>query len=218
MFEGAQGSLLDIHHGTYPYVTSSSTVSGFACVSAGFGPKSIDYVLGICKAYSTRVGEGPFPTEDTGYDGEKLREIGREFGTVTGRPRRCGWFDAVAVRKAIRINGIDSMMITKLDILSGFKTLKIGLHYLLDGAPVDDLPLNPSECEKLQVHYEELEGWTEDISKVTSFDQLPVNAQRFLIRLEEVTETKIGGFSVGPERSQTIVLSDDIKAFSKNAH
>jgi adenylosuccinate synthase len=214
VFEGAQGSLLDIHHGTYPYVTSSSTVSGFACVSAGIGPKYIDYVLGICKAYATRVGEGPFPTEDHGLDGEQLRKIGKEFGTVTGRPRRCGWFDAVAVRKAVRINGVDSMIITKLDVLTGFSKIKVGLHYLLDGAPIDDLPLTINDCQRVEVFYEELDGWNEDITGVRKFEDLPVNAQKLINRLSEVTEVEVGGFSVGPDRVQTIITGDSLKKIS----
>lgn len=211
MFEGAQGSLLDIHHGTYPYVTSSSTVAGFACVSAGIGPKHIDYVLGICKAYATRVGEGPFPTEDHGEDGERLRLIGKEFGTVTGRPRRCGWFDAVAVRKAVRINGVDSIIITKMDVLTGFSKIKIGLHYLLDGSPIDDLPLTIEDCQRVEVFYEEMDGWTEDLGGIRKFSDLPVNAQKLINRLSEITETEVGGFSIGPEREQTIITGAGLK-------
>lgn len=215
MFEGAQGSLLDIHHGTYPYVTSSSTVSGFACVSAGIGPKHIDYVLGICKAYATRVGEGPFPTEDHGEDGERLRLIGKEFGTVTGRPRRCGWFDAVAVRKAVRINGVDSILITKLDVLTGFSKIRVGLHYLLDGSPIDDLPLTIEDCKRVEVFYEEMEGWTEDITGVRDLKDLPQAAQKLISKLAEVTGVEVGGFSVGPDRVQTIITGDVLKKMAK---
>ncbi len=217
MFEGAQGSLLDIHHGTYPYVTSSSTVAGFACVSAGIGPKHIDFVLGICKAYATRVGEGPFPTEDHGEDGDKLRLIGKEFGTVTGRPRRCGWFDAVAVRKAVRINGVDSIIITKMDVLTGFQKIKVGLHYLLDGAPVDDLPLTIDDCQRVEVFYEELDGWNEDITGVRTFEDLPLNAQKLITKLSEITETEVGGFSVGPDRQQTIITGESLKKITKRS-
>jgi adenylosuccinate synthase len=217
VFEGAQGCLLDINHGTYPYVTSSNTLAGFACVSAGFGPRAVDQVLGICKAYSTRVGSGPFPTEDTGPDGDTLRRIGVEFGTVTKRPRRCGWFDAMAVRRAIRLNGIDALIVTKLDVLSDFKAIKIGTGYSLDGRQLQDLPVCASEIERVTVSYEELPGWCQDISGVRSFEDLPPNAQRFLRALEERVKCRIGGFSVGPEREQTIIMCDELKQFSRGA-
>lgn len=214
MFEGAQGSLLDIHHGTYPYVTSSSTIAGFACASAGFSPRHIDCIFGICKAYATRVGEGPFPTEDHGDQGSKMREVGKEFGTVTGRPRRCGWFDVVAVKKAIRLNGIDSLILTKLDVLSGFKKIKVGIHYLLDGRPIDDLPISRADYSKVEVFYEELDGWDEDITGVRSYEELPETTKAFMSRINELTEVEIGGFSVGPDRSQTIVVSETLRRFS----
>jgi adenylosuccinate synthase len=215
LFEGAQGSLLDIHHGTYPYVTSSSTVAGFACVSAGFSPRHVDSIVGIFKAYTTRVGEGPFPTEDTGEDGDRLRSIGQEFGTVTGRPRRCGWFDVVAAKKAIRINGIDEMFFVKLDVLTGFKKIKIGTHYLLDGAPIDDLPIIHADCDRVEVFYEELEGWEEDITKVRSYGDLPRQTRVFMERVSELVGVEISGFSVGPDRNQTFVTSSKLLSFSK---
>lgn len=215
VFEGAQGCLLDINHGTYPFVTSSSTVSGFACASAGIGPRSISKVIGICKAYCTRVGSGPFPTEDSGADGETLRRVGVEFGTVTGRPRRCGWFDSVAVRKAIRLNGIESIVLTKLDVLSGFDTVKIATQYTADGRVIDELPACADEVEGFVPVYEELPGWTEDIGKVRRFEDLPLTAQKFIRRIEVLTECSIGGFSVGPGREQTIVLDERLYCSSK---
>lgn len=214
VFEGAQGSLLDINHGTYPFVTSSNTLAGFACVSAGFGPKSVDSILGICKAYSTRVGSGPFPTEDKGSDGDTLRKIGLEFGTVTGRPRRCGWFDAMAVRRAIRLNGIDNIIITKMDVLSSFAAIKIGTSYHLGGEALDDLPVCADEIEKVEVTYEEVPGWQSDICGARTFDDLPPAAKNFLRRLETLIGCKVGGFSVGPERSQTIIVCEQLKQFA----
>jgi len=207
IFEGAQGSLLDIYHGTYPYVTSSSTLAGFACVSAGFAPSHVNYVLGVCKAYATRVGSGPFPTEDTGAEGDRLREIGREFGTVTGRPRRCGWFDGVAATRTVRLNGVSGLFITKLDVLTGFDTIKLGTKYELDGVELDDLPTSGAELERVKVTYEELPGWSEDITGVKTLAELPKPAREFLNKVSSLTNCKICGFSVGPERDQTIVTS-----------
>lgn len=214
VFEGAQGCLLDINHGTYPYVTSSNTVSAFACVSAGFGPRYVDTVLGICKAYCTRVGSGPFPTEESGPIGDQLREIGREYGTVTNRPRRCGWFDAMAVRKAIRLNGIDSLIITKLDVLTGFDRIKIGVGYTLDGKPLEDLPACTTQLEKVKASFEELPGWKESIDGVRQLRDLPTNAQKLLQRIEELVGVQVGGFSVGPDREQTIIISDAVRRFA----
>ncbi len=215
MFEGAQGSLLDINHGTYPYVTSSHTVAGFACVSAGFGPRLTNLVVGICKAYATRVGSGPFPTEDLTEEGARMREVGREFGTVTGRPRRCGWFDVMAVRRAARLNGIDTLVITKLDVLSGFSQVKLGVSYELDGTPLQDLPVCADDIERLKVKYEELPGWNEDITAVRSFGELPKAAQEVLRRIEDAVQCRIGGFSVGPDREQTIIMDERIRSFAK---
>lgn len=214
VFEGAQGSLLDISHGTYPYVTSSNTVAGYACASAGFGPKNVDLVIGICKAYCTRVGSGPFPSEDSGPAGEALRKIGAEFGTVTGRPRRCGWFDSVAVRRAIRLNGIDALVITKLDVLSEFETIKIGTGYKLDGKVIDTFPLAPRDLDRVEVSYLELPGWREPIGDVRSLEQLPENAKRLLREIEKIVDCEVGGFSVGPDRVQTIILSEEIRRFT----
>ncbi len=214
VFEGAQGCLLDINHGTYPFVTSSNTVAGFACVSAGFGPRHVDSVLGICKAYCTRVGSGPFPTEDSGKDGDTLREIGHEYGTVTSRPRRCGWFDAMAVKRAVRLNGIDSLILTKLDVLTGFEKIKIGLEYRLDGKVIEDLPVAASDIERVEVTYEELPGWTEDITEVRDFSDLPDAAKHLIQRVKELVKCDVGGFSVGPDREQTIITCDNVRRFA----
>ena len=210
LFEGAQGTLLDISHGTYPYVTSSNTIAASACVSAGFGPSRVDRVVGICKAYTTRVGSGPFPTEDLGADGDVLRTTGHEFGTTTGRPRRCGWFDAVAVRRAVRLNGIDSTIITKLDVLSGFERIKIGCGYTVNGKAVSDLPPTWHEIEQIKVKYEEVPGWKEDIGGARSFAELPKAAQNYLKHLEELIRCSIDGFSVGADRAQTIITSQKL--------
>lgn len=214
VFEGAQGCLLDISHGTYPFVTSSNTVAGYACVSAGFGPRHVDSVLGICKAYSTRVGSGPFPTEDSSEVGDRLRAVGKEFGTVTGRPRRCGWFDVMAVKRAVRLNGIDSLIVTKLDVLSGIPAVKLGIGYTLDGKQLDDIPVVAADTESITAAYEEIPGWSEDIGAVRRFEDLPPTAQRFLRRVEELVGCRIGGFSVGPEREQTIIMCDDVRRFA----
>lgn len=213
VFEGAQGSLLDINHGTYPFVTSSNTLAGFACVSAGFAPQRVDRVIGICKAYCTRVGSGPFPTEDETAAGDTMRTVGKEFGTVTGRPRRCGWFDVMAVRRAIRLNGIDALIVTKLDVLSGFDTVRLGTAYLLDGSPLEDLPVAAAEVNRMHVEYEELPGWKEDLSGVRHRGDLPAAAQRLLDRIEELTGCTIGGFSVGPEREQTIITDVTLQQY-----
>lgn len=214
VFEGAQGSLLDISHGTYPFVTSSSTVAGYACVSAGFSPRYVDHIVGICKAYCTRVGSGPFPTEDFTDVGEMMRRVGKEFGTVTGRPRRCGWFDLVAARQAIRLNGITHLFITKLDVLSGLDKVKIGSGYTVAGREEPNFVVARRELEDAVVSYEELDGWQEDLSVVRSWDGLPVAAQKFLARISELTGCPIGGFSVGPDREQTIVMDAALREFT----
>ncbi len=214
MFEGAQGSLLDVNHGTYPFVTSSNTISGYACVSAGFGPKAVDLVLGISKAYCTRVGSGPFPTEDRGPDGDLLRATGHEFGTVTGRPRRCGWFDVLAVRRTVRLNGIDLLILTKLDVLSRFHKLKIATGYELDGQRIDDLPASSLASEKVKPVYETVRGWETDLTGIRTFEDLPLEAQTFIRRIEELVECKVGGFSVGPDRVQTIIMDKRIREFA----
>ncbi len=202
LLEGAQGTLLDIDHGTYPYVTSSSTISAGACIGLGLSPKDIGEVTGIVKAYCTRVGNGPFPTEDLGEDGNKLRKNGREFGTTTGRPRRCGWFDAVAVRYAGRINGCDRLSLMKLDVLDGFEKVKICVAYEIEGKRVYTLP---ESLENITPVYEEFEGW-DKTKGVTSWDDLPKSAQDYIRKIEEVSGVKVGLVSTGPKRDETIIF------------
>ncbi|MGI6524934.1 MAG: adenylosuccinate synthase [Bdellovibrionota bacterium] len=214
LFEGAQGTLLDQMHGTVPFVTSSNTVAGAAATGTGIGPNKIDYVLGIVKAYTTRVGSGPFPTELNDKDGDHLCEKGREFGTVTGRKRRCGWFDGVAMRRAVRLNGINSFAITKLDVLSGLDTLKICTKYKLDGEYIDDVPPLASESARVQPEYIELAGWKEDISTVKSWQELPEAAKRYLSTISDVTGCQISVLSIGPDRDSTIF--SDCSQFIRN--
>jgi len=205
LFEGAQGALLDVDHGTYPYVTSSTTVAGNACSGSGIGPTKIDSVLGVVKAYTTRVGGGPFPTELTDGTGEWLREKGGEYGATTGRPRRCGWFDAVVVRHAVRINGLSGLAVTKLDTLSGLDTIKVCTAYHLGDEGTIDFPANTellAECEPV---YEEMEGWKEDIGQVREFSRLPQSTQRYLEKIEGLTQTPIHIVSIGEQRDATIV-------------
>ncbi|MDA8213373.1 MAG: adenylosuccinate synthase [Clostridia bacterium] len=207
LFEGAQGTLLDLDHGTYPYVTSSHPISGAACIGAGLGPTKITKVVGIAKAYTTRVGEGPFPTELTDEMGEYIRKAGNEFGTTTGRPRRCGWFDVVIARYAVRVSGIDTLAITKLDVLSGIPALKICTGYRYeDGSVIEDFPASLKVLAKCQPIYEELPGWTEDISQARSFEELPQNAQNYLNRIRELSGVKFSIIGVGTRRSQTLIL------------
>jgi len=208
LFEGAQGTLLDVDHGTYPYVTSSSTVAGNACSGSGIGPTQIDLVLGITKAYTTRVGGGPFPTELTDDIGAMLREKGGEYGATTGRPRRCGWFDAVVVRHAARVNGLGGLAITKLDTLTGFKTIKVCTAYRLGKETITEFPASAERVARCQPLYEEYEGWTEDISGVKELSQLPPAAQRYLEQIERLTQTPIHIVSVGAQRDQTIIRHD----------
>jgi adenylosuccinate synthase len=202
LLEGAQGTLLDIDHGTYPYVTSSSTISAGACTGLGVNPKDIGKVTGIVKAYCTRVGNGPFPTEDHGVIGERLRKAGREFGTTTGRPRRCGWFDAVACRFASRINGCDDLSIMKLDVLDGFEEILVCVAYELNGEVIDYMPL---DLEAVKPIYKTFAGW-DKTEGVRRFEDLPVTAQEYLKALEELTQTKIGMISTSPDRNDTILL------------
>lgn len=202
LLEGAQGTLLDIDHGTYPYVTSSSTISAGACTGLGVNPKDIGKVTGIVKAYCTRVGNGPFPTEDHGVIGERLRKAGREFGTTTGRPRRCGWFDAVACRFASRINGCDDLSIMKLDVLDGFEEILVCVAYELNGEVIDYMPL---DLEAVKPIYKTFAGW-DKTEGVRRFEDLPVTAQEYLKALEELTKTKIGMISTSPDRNDTILL------------
>ncbi|MEW6697411.1 MAG: adenylosuccinate synthase [Bacillota bacterium] len=208
LFEGAQGTLLDLDHGTYPYVTSSHPTAAAAALGTGIGPNKIDRVLGIVKAYTTRVGEGPFPTELIDELGEEIRRNGNEFGTTTGRPRRCGWFDAVILRYAARISGLDSLAITKLDVLTGLPVIKLCSGYRYKGEIIREFPASLKELAKCEPVYEEFPGWTEDISRITRYEDLPVNARRYLERIVELTEVKIALIGVGVKRTQTIVLED----------
>uniref|UniRef100_A0A831UBE1 Adenylosuccinate synthetase n=1 Tax=Geobacter metallireducens TaxID=28232 RepID=A0A831UBE1_GEOME len=206
LFEGAQGTLLDVDHGTYPFVTSSSTCVGGACTGSGVGPREIHEIIGISKAYVTRVGSGPFPTELLDANGEKLRQAGNEFGSTTGRPRRCGWFDAMVVRFAVRVNGLTGVALTKLDVLNDFDTIRICTGYTYEGKPVEDLPANLAVFEKCQPVYEEMPGWQCDIRGVRRFEDLPEKARRYVQRLEELIGCPIVLVSVGPGRDETITI------------
>ena len=206
LFEGAQGALLDIDHGTYPYVTSSNCVAGAAAAGAGIGPMHLHYVVGITKAYSTRVGEGPFPTELSDDVGERLRQRGQEFGATTGRPRRTGWFDAAALKRSIQINGVSGLCITKLDVLDGAETLKICVGYNIDGKVSDILPVGAEELELCVPVYEEMPGWQESTVGVKAHDKLPRAAREYLARVEKLCGVPIDLISTGPERDETIVL------------
>ena len=208
LFEGAQGVMLDIDHGTYPFVTSSNTLPGQAAAGSGIGPSSVGYVLGITKAYTTRVGSGPFPTEDFGDDGETLGQRGREFGTVTGRKRRCGWFDAVMVRQAGIIAGIHGMALTKLDVLDGFDVLKICTGYRLDGKVIDRFPASSAEQARVEPIYEEIQGWKESTMGARSWAELPSQAVKYIKRLEELTGIPVASVSTSPEREDTILVRD----------
>jgi len=202
LLEGAQGTLLDIDHGTYPYVTSSATVSAGACTGLGINPKDIGKVIGIVKAYCTRVGNGPFPSEDFGEDGKRLGEQGHEFGTTTGRARRCGWFDAVATRHAARLNGCDELALMKLDVLDGFDEVKLCVAYELDGKEIDYMPSNLEDVKPI---YKTFKGWNDSVGART-FEMLPKDAQDFVKTIEEISKTKVGIISTSPERDDTIIL------------
>ena len=206
LFEGAQGTLLDVDHGTYPFVTSSNTVAGAAAAGAGVAPQKLHYVLGITKAYSTRVGSGPFPTELLDADGEHLRIEGKEFGSVTGRPRRCGWFDAAALRRSVQVNGTTGLCITKLDVLDGMPVVKLCTGYRYRGSTADILPFGAEEVAQCQPVYEEFAGWSESTYGVREWNELPASARRYLDRLAQVTGVPIDMVSTGPERDQTILL------------
>ncbi len=212
MLEGAQGTLLDIDHGTYPFVTSSSTTAGGACTGSGIGPRNLDYILGITKAYTTRVGSGPFPTELFDDVGAYIAKQGNEFGSTTGRPRRCGWYDAVSLRRAMHINSISGLCITKLDVLDGLETVRICTAYKLDGNILDVPPVDTDEFARCEPIYEDMPGWTESTFGVTSYDALPANAKAYLARLAEAVETPIDIISTGPDRDQTIILRDPYAA------
>ena len=208
LLEGAQATLLDVDHGTYPFVTSSNPVAGGACVGAGIGPTRISRVVGIAKAYATRVGAGPFPTELTDADGERLREVGQEVGTTTGRDRRCGWYDAVAVRYASRINACTDLFVTKLDVLGGWARIPVCVAYEVDGVRHDEMPMTQTEFHHAKPVYEFFDGWAEDISGCRRFDDLPTNAQAYLNALEKLSGAPVSAIGVGPGREQTIVVRD----------
>ncbi|HTK14730.1 MAG TPA: adenylosuccinate synthase [Xanthobacteraceae bacterium] len=212
LFEGAQGALLDIDHGTYPYVTSSNTVASQAATGSGMGPSAINYVLGICKAYTTRVGEGPFPTELHDETGRKIGERGREFGTVTGRPRRCGWFDAVLVRQTVRTSGIQGLALTKLDILDGFTEIKVCTGYRLDGKVIDYLPASERAQMEVQPIYETIEGWNEGTAGARSWADLPAQAIKYVRRVEELVGCPVALLSTSPEREDTILMHNPFES------
>jgi adenylosuccinate synthase len=206
LFEGAQGALLDVDHGTYPFVTSSNCIAGAAAPGAGVGPQQLDYVLGIAKAYTTRVGSGPFPTELFDDTGKHLATKGNEFGSVTGRPRRCGWFDAVAMRRSIQLNGVSGLCVTKLDVLDGLSTVRICTGYRRAGQPVDLLPFGAEDVATCEPLYEELPGWSATTFGARSWDSLPPEARRYLERLSELVGAPIDMVSTGPDRDETILL------------
>jgi adenylosuccinate synthase len=206
LFEGAQGTLLDIDHGTYPFVTSSNTTAGGAFTGTGVGPRDIDYILGITKAYATRVGAGPFPTELFDDTGAHLAQRGNEFGSTTGRPRRCGWFDAVALRKAKRLNGLTGLCVTKLDVLDHLDTIRICTGYRCQGEVRLSLPFGTDELASCEPVYEEIPGWQQSTVGIRQYDDLPVKARAYLTRMAELTETSIDMISTGPDREDTIVL------------
>jgi adenylosuccinate synthase len=208
LFEGAQGTLLDVDHGTYPFVTSSSTITGGACSGSGVGPQNIQQVIGISKAYTTRVGSGPFPTEITGPEGETLRREGEEFGATTGRARRCGWFDAVGVRHAVRMNGLTGIALTKLDVLTGFKKIPICTAYRYEDRLITEFPASSKVMQNARPVYEEMDGWSEPLDIVRNFSDLPKTAQKYVRRIEETIGTEIILVSVGPGREQTILLKN----------
>ncbi len=208
LFEGAQGTMLDIDHGTYPFVTSSNTVAGQAAVGSGQGPGAIDYVLGIAKAYTTRVGGGPFPTELDNEIGQGLGERGKEFGTVTGRPRRCGWFDGVLVRQAVRVNGINGIALTKLDILDGMDELQVCTGYRIDGEELDHLPASSVGQAKVKPIFETMEGWSESTRGARSWADLPATAVKYIRRIEEIIDAPVALLSTSPEREDVILVQD----------
>jgi adenylosuccinate synthase len=208
LFEGAQGALLDVDHGTYPFVTSSNTVAGQAATGSGLGPGALGYVLGIAKAYTTRVGEGPFPTELFDDTGERIGERGREFGTVTGRKRRCGWFDAVLVRQTVRTSGIDGIALTKLDVLDGFDTIRVCVGYDLDGDRLDHLPASQGAQAKVKPVYEDIEGWAGSTAGARSWAELPAQAVKYVRRIEELIAAPVALLSTSPEREDTILVQN----------
>jgi len=210
LLEGSQGTLLDVDHGTYPYVTSSNPTSGGACTGSGIGPTKIDRVIGILKAYTTRVGSGPFPTELFDEDGEALRRIGGEVGVTTGRNRRCGWFDAPIARYATRVNGLTDFFLTKLDVLTGWEKIPVCVAYEVDGKRVEEVPASQSDFHHAKPIYEYLDGWKEDISNCKKFEDLPINAQKYVKYLEKISGAPMSAIGVGPGRDQTIVVKEFI--------
>jgi len=210
LLEGSQGTLLDVDHGTYPYVTSSNPTSGGACTGSGIGPTKIDRVIGILKAYTTRVGSGPFPTELFDEDGEALRRIGGEVGVTTGRNRRCGWFDAPIARYATRVNGLTDFFLTKLDVLTGWEKIPVCVAYEVDGKRVEEVPASQSDFHHAKPIYEYLDGWKEDISNCKKFEDLPINAQKYVQYLENISGAPMSAIGVGPGRDQTIVVKEFI--------
>ena len=211
LFEGAQGILLDVDHGTYPFVTSSNTVASSAATGSGCGPNTIGYVLGITKAYTTRVGEGPFPTELKNETGEHLGKIGKEFGTVTSRKRRCGWFDGVLVRQTIKVSGINGIALTKLDVLDELDEIKMCVAYELDGKKVDYLPAAVDDQLKVKPIYKSFKGWKSSTKGIKNFEKLPENAKIYIKELEKFVETKVSSISTSPERNDTILIEDPFK-------
>ncbi|MDX2219939.1 MAG: adenylosuccinate synthase [Burkholderiales bacterium] len=211
LFEGAQAALLDIDHGTYPFVTSSNCVAGQACAGAGVGPHALHYIVGVAKAYATRVGSGPFPTELDDEVGERLRVRGNEYGSVTGRPRRCGWFDAAALKRAVQINGVSALCITKLDVLDGLDVVRLATGYKVNGSVRDILPVGAEALAVCEPIYEEFPGWKESTVGIKSFDALPKTAQAYLKRLEALIGAPIDIISTGPDREETIVVRDPFK-------
>ena len=205
LFEGAQGTFLDIDHGTYPFVTSSNTVAASASTGTGVGPLNLDYILGIVKAYTTRVGAGPFPTELFDDMGEHLGTVGAEFGATTGRPRRCGWFDAVALRRSIVNSSVSGLCVTKLDVLDGLETVRICVGYEIDGEPIKGVPVLVDRFADCKPVYEDMPGWTDSTVGLTAYEDLPQNAQDYLARIEELVETPVDIISTGPDRDQTII-------------
>lgn len=210
LFEGAQGTFLDLDSGTYPYVTSSHPTAGGACLGTGIGPRDIDSVLGVAKAYTTRVGSGPFPTEQDNGEGERIRRQGNEYGTTTGRGRRCGWLDLVALRQSCRLNSMSGLVLTRLDVLSGFEKLPVAIGYALDGSRIDQLPTDIEDLARVEPVYEILDGWQDDLQGARTLDDLPAPARRYLEFIEEVTRTPIAILSIGPARDATVVLRPDL--------
>jgi adenylosuccinate synthase len=208
LFEGAQGALLDVDHGTYPFVTSSNTVAAAAAIGSGMGPGAIGYVLGIAKAYTTRVGAGPFPTELTGAIGEQLGVRGHEFGTVTGRKRRCGWFDACLLRQTIKTAGVNGIALTKLDVLDGFETLQVCVGYMLDGERIGRLPAGHNAQARLEPIYQSFEGWAQSTRGARSWTELPAQAVKYVRTIEELIECPVTLLSTSPERDDTILMKD----------